>query len=110
MADQKHGRLFAIVHICGKQFKITETDLIIIQGYWPPTIGNKLNLEKVLLVGSKDFTLVGRPILNRELVSIEATVVEKTFSHIKTRFRFRKRQQFRRINCKEHASIENYLS
>ncbi|EGI67557.1 PREDICTED: 39S ribosomal protein L21, mitochondrial [Acromyrmex echinatior] len=92
------GRMFAVVQVCGKQFKITEHDIIIIEGFWPPNIGDQLKLEKVLLVGSKNFTLIGRPILNRELVSVDATVIEKTLSHTKTRFRFRPRKQYRRIN------------
>ncbi|XP_011309337.1 39S ribosomal protein L21, mitochondrial [Fopius arisanus] len=92
------SRLFAVVQVTGKQFKITESDLIIIQGYWPPQPGDKLKLEKVLLVGGTDFTLVGRPILNRELASVDATVIEKTFSHTKTFFKMRKRKQYRRIH------------
>jgi hypothetical protein len=35
------------VHICGKQFKVTTEDLIIIEGYWAPQIGDRLKLEKV---------------------------------------------------------------
>ncbi|KYM94646.1 39S ribosomal protein L21, mitochondrial, partial [Cyphomyrmex costatus] len=95
IAMDNTGRMFAIVQVCGKQFKVTEHDIIIIEGFWPPNIGDRLKLEKVLLVGSKDFTLIGRPILNRELVSIDATVIEKTLSHTKTRFRFRPRKQYR---------------
>lgn len=86
--------------MCGKQYKITENDLIIVQGYWPPNTGDKLNLEKVMMVGGTDFTLVGRPILNRESVNIEATIIEKTMSHTRTHFRYKKRKQFRRIHCK----------
>lgn len=100
IATDRIGRMFAVVQICGKQFKVTEYDIIIIEGFWPPNIGDQLKLEKVLLVGNKDFTLIGRPILNRELISIDATVIEKTLSHTKTRFRFRPRKQYRRINCK----------
>ncbi|XP_070154398.1 large ribosomal subunit protein bL21m [Polyergus mexicanus] len=98
IAMDKIGRMFAVVQVCGKQFKVTENDIIIIEGFWPPNIGDRLKLEKVLLVGNTDFTLVGRPLLNRELISIDATVIEKTLSHTKTRFRFRKRKQYRRIN------------
>ncbi|KAL6262965.1 hypothetical protein P5V15_005755 [Pogonomyrmex californicus] len=98
IAMDRIGRMFAIIQVCGKQFKVTEHDLIIIEGFWPPNIGDQLKLEKVLLVGSKDFTLVGRPILNRELVSVDATVIQKTLSHTKTRFRFLPRKQYRRIN------------
>lgn len=100
IAMDRTGRMFAVVQVCGKQFKVTENDIIIIEGFWPPNIGDRLKLEKVLLVGNTDFTLVGRPILNRELISVDATVIEKTLSHTKTRFRFRQRKQYRRINCK----------
>lgn len=41
------GRLFAVVHLCGKQYKITAGDIIVIEGYWAPTIGDKIRLEKV---------------------------------------------------------------
>ena len=33
---------------------------------------------QVLLVGGQEFTLIGRPILRRSLVKVEATVIEKT--------------------------------
>ena len=37
-------------------------------------------LLQVLLVGSKDFTLVGRPLLHKDLVKITAKVVEKNYT------------------------------
>ncbi|XP_008560228.2 39S ribosomal protein L21, mitochondrial [Microplitis demolitor] len=92
------SRLFAVVALAGKQFKVTENDLIVVQGYWPPNPGDKLKLEKILLVGGTDFTLVGRPILNRELVGVDATVIDKTFSHTKYEFRYRPRKQYKRLN------------
>lgn len=45
--NESEGRLFAVVHLCGKQFKVTAGDIIVIEGYWAPTIGDKLRLEKV---------------------------------------------------------------
>jgi hypothetical protein len=47
LQQQREGRLFAVVHICGKQFKVTTEDIIIIEGHWAPQIGDKLKLEKV---------------------------------------------------------------
>lgn len=41
------GRLFAIVHLCGKQYKVTAGDIVVIEGYWAPTIGDNIRLEKV---------------------------------------------------------------
>lgn len=100
IATKSTGRLFAVVYVGGTQFKVTESDVIIVSGHWPPQTGDKLNLEKVLLVGGKDFTLIGRPMLNRDLVSVDATVIQKTLSHTITRFRMKPRKQFRRLNCK----------
>ncbi|CAK9795528.1 39S ribosomal protein L21, mitochondrial [Anthophora plagiata] len=76
VATNSTGRLFAVIRLCGIQYKITESDIIVVE----------------------DFTLIGRPLLNRELVSIDATVIQKTLSHTITRFRMKKRKQFRRMN------------
>lgn len=94
----KNNRLFAVVHVCGKQFKITDNDLILIDGYWPPNVGDRIKLQKVLLVGGQDFTLIGRPVLDPETVNITATVVDKDLSHTRTHFERIKRKQYMRIN------------
>ncbi|XP_011180571.1 39S ribosomal protein L21, mitochondrial [Zeugodacus cucurbitae] len=98
IAERQEGRLFAIVHLCGKQFKITAGDIILVEGYWPPTIGDEIRLEKVLLAGAKDFTLIGRPLLPSGLVNVKATIIEKTLTHTKTHFKKKRRKQFMRIN------------
>ncbi|XP_022218300.2 39S ribosomal protein L21, mitochondrial [Drosophila obscura] len=98
VAKREQGRLFAVVHLCGKQFKITAGDIILVEGYWPPTIGDEISLDKVLLAGARDFTLIGRPILEPGLVTVKATVVEKTLTHTKTHFKKKRRKQYMRIN------------
>lgn len=92
------GRLFAIIQLCGKQFKITPGDIIMIEGFWHPTNGDQVRLEKVLLCGGQDFTLIGRPLLQKGLVDVQATIIEKSLSHTRTEFKFKKRKQYRRIN------------
>lgn len=52
------------------------------------------------MVGGKDFTLLGCPLLDPDLVRVEATVIEKTLSHTKLKFRMLKRQNYRRMRCK----------
>ncbi|WAR07738.1 RM21-like protein, partial [Mya arenaria] len=94
------GRLFAVVHIDGKQRKITTEDLVLINGFFPPQIGDKIRLEKVMMVGGKDFTLIGKPLLKRDMVNIEATVIEKTLSHVRVHFTMLKR--FRRLKLLQH--------
>lgn len=80
------GRLFAVVFVAGKQRLVTPEDLIVVQGTFPPNIGDKIRLEKVMCVGGRDFTLYGRPLLSKDLVNVEATVVEKTLSHCRVYF------------------------
>uniref|UniRef100_T1GHT3 Large ribosomal subunit protein bL21m n=1 Tax=Megaselia scalaris TaxID=36166 RepID=T1GHT3_MEGSC len=98
IAEKTEGRLFAVIHLCGKQFKVTAGDIILVEGYWPPTIGDQIRLEKVLLVGGNDFTLIGRPIVDKNLVDVQATIVEKTLTHTKTHFKKKRRKQYMRIN------------
>lgn len=47
VAESNEGRLFAVVHLCGKQFKVTSGDIILVEGYWPPDTGDSIKLEKV---------------------------------------------------------------
>ncbi|KAH9382189.1 hypothetical protein HPB48_021894 [Haemaphysalis longicornis] len=96
IADDATGRLFAVVSMYGKQFKVTAEDLVIIQVPMPVDIGDSIRLDKVLMVGARDFTLLGRPLLDRGLVRVDATVVEKTLSHTKRNFIFIKRSRYER--------------
>ena len=92
------GRLFAVVHLAGKQYKVTAGDIVLVEGYWEPNIGDKIRLDKVLVVGAKDFSLIGRPIVQKDLVDVQATVIEKSLTHTKTHFKKKRRKQFQRIN------------
>ncbi|XP_060694414.1 39S ribosomal protein L21, mitochondrial [Hemiscyllium ocellatum] len=91
-----YGRLFAVVHFASRQWKVTNEDLILIENHIEADCGDRIRLEKVLLVGGNDFTLIGRPLLGRDLVRVEATVVEKTESWPKINFRFKRRKRYRR--------------
>ena len=53
---------------------------------------------QVLIAGAQDFSLIGRPILQKGLVDVQATVIEKSLSHTRTVFKKKRRKQFMRIN------------
>ncbi|XP_071360160.1 large ribosomal subunit protein bL21m [Trachinotus anak] len=93
---QDFGRLFAVVHFAGRQWKVTDEDLILIENHIEAECGERIRMEKVLLVGAEDFTLIGRPLLGKELVRVEATVLEKTESWPKVHMRFWKRHRSQR--------------
>jgi len=80
IGGRSHGRLFACVYFDGVQRKFTEGDLIMLNSDLGIDIGTRITIDKVTLVGSRDFTLMGRPVLPRDLARVEATVVEKNLS------------------------------
>ncbi|XP_007466038.1 PREDICTED: 39S ribosomal protein L21, mitochondrial isoform X1 [Lipotes vexillifer] len=96
IARGRYGRLFAVVHFASHQWKVTSEDLILIENKLDVACGERIRLEKVLLVGADDFTLLGRPLLGKDLVQVEATVIEKTESWPKINMRFKKRKNYKR--------------
>lgn len=95
------GRLFAVVTVSGHQYKVTQGDIIRVTGLMPAECGEQIRLEKVCLVGGRDFTLLGKPVLPRKVTCINATIIEKTLGEdiIIKRFKRRKRyERTQRIN------------
>ncbi|PIK56790.1 putative 39S ribosomal protein L21, mitochondrial isoform X3 [Apostichopus japonicus] len=95
------GRVFAVVLIGGSQFKVTAEDLIQFVGHVEADVGERIRLEKVLLVGGDNFSVIGKPLLSSDMVRIEATVVEKTLSEKKILFRFKRRMNYKRYKGDE---------
>ena len=55
-------RIFAVVCIKGHQFKVTQDDRVMIESLGEGfEVGQQLILDEVLLVGTPDYTAVGRP-------------------------------------------------
>ena len=129
MLSDKWSRRFAIVMIAGSQFKVTTEDVIVVRNSFYPTIGDRIRLEKVMLVGDSDFSLVGKPLVrsvdthtrfcvvfrrkyillsiivnSKELVRVEATVIEKTLTNPTIIFRYQPRKDNRTMNCKLHST------
>lgn len=63
IATGQYGRLFAVVHFASHQWKVTSEDLILIENELDIECGERIRLEKVLLVGADNFTLLGKPLL-----------------------------------------------
>uniref|UniRef100_A0A803KD37 Large ribosomal subunit protein bL21m n=1 Tax=Xenopus tropicalis TaxID=8364 RepID=A0A803KD37_XENTR len=63
IATGQYERLFAVVFLASRQWKVTNEDLILINSEMGAECGDKIHLEKVLLVGSDNFTLIGKPLL-----------------------------------------------
>ena len=68
--------LFAVVFICGKQHKITVHDLLLVTQMAEVEVFSCIQLEKVLLVGSVNWSLIGTPLIPRGVVKVRASVLE----------------------------------
>ncbi|ULU02976.1 hypothetical protein L3Y34_002510 [Caenorhabditis briggsae] len=75
--SEKRQRLFAVVYVNGRQWKVSDGDLINLEGNLPLSVGDEIKLEKVLMVGGANFSLFGRPLLEPHAVTVDAVVVEK---------------------------------
>ena len=92
---------FAIAQIGPNQYKFTEGDLVKVMdlelhhtlgktdrydtGKWLASpLGQIVILNKIVMVGSENFTLLGRPVLEPTAVKVKAVVVEKTRGHSET--------------------------
>lgn len=80
-------RLFAVIHMFGQQKVITSGDLLMVGQHMPLECGQQFLINKCLILGGKDFSIIGRPILDKEVFRITATVVEKTMSDVKCSYR-----------------------
>lgn len=84
-------RLFAVVHLFGRQRLVTSGDLLAIDADIPLACGQKFLLSKCLVLGGKDFSIIGRPIIDRSSFKIHATVIEKTMTDHRCFFRHKPR-------------------
>lgn len=85
---------FAVVELSGTQFKITIDDMIVADHIESCDIGQTLPLEKVLLIGTKESTLIGRPYI--EGAKVMVVVEEKTKDKKVIAFKMRRRKNSRR--------------
>lgn len=59
--------MFAVVRIKGIQFKVCKDDRVTCE-LLPFEVGQQIELEEVLMIGTKDYTSLGRPIVEKAKV------------------------------------------
>jgi len=87
---------FAIIHVAGTQYKVTQGDVIVTNRINGPDIGQHLILDKVLLIGTKDMTAIGQPLL--ENAGVHVVVEEHTRTEKVLVFKKKRRKNYRRLN------------
>ena len=84
---------FAVVAVGGTQFKVTVDDVIIVNKLKDVDIGDVLDLDQVLLVGSRKMTIVGRPWIKEAKVVVSVEEQAKDAKKLTLKHRRRKNSQ-----------------
>lgn len=88
--------VFAVVEIGPTQFKVTPDDLVYSEKLKNLDVGDKLSLNRVLLLGNTATTIIGRPVVPGASVT---AIVEEQFLNGKVLiFKKRRRKNSRRLN------------
>lgn len=64
----------------------------------------------MLVVGGKNFTLFGRPLIQTPIVTVNATVVEKTTSYPQLRYQMVNHAKVRNMLCKWFLLARSFLT
>ena len=80
----------------GKQYKVVVGDVIVVEKMEGPDVGENIVLQKVLMVGTTDYTAIGCPIL--ATARVKAHVEEQTRTEKVRVFKKMRRKRYRRNN------------
>ena len=83
-------------HVPHRQYKVTPDDLIITEKLSGVDVNDRIRLNKVLLLGNKTETVIGRPAV--EGASVVALVEEQFLDGKVLVFKKRRRKNSRRLN------------
>ncbi|RHY25514.1 hypothetical protein DYB32_008270 [Aphanomyces invadans] len=95
-ASLEAGDVFAVVKLGATQFKVTQGDVVIAEKIIDAKVGSILDLNEVLLIGSPNQTIIGRPFIDGAVV--QARVEEQTLDKKIDIFKKKRRKNYRRWN------------
>lgn len=96
---------FAVVALNGRQYKVVTDDLLRVDQLKNFGVGDVVEADKVLLVGTRQFTLVGRPLVDNAKVVL--VVEAQTKSRKLIVFKKKRRKGYRRSFG--HRSLQSFL-
>jgi len=96
--------MFAIVKTGGKQYKVAENDVIIVEKL-AGEAGSEITLDQILMVGGEDKVTVGAPLVDG--ASVTAEVLEQGKGDKVIIFKKKRRQNYRRT--KGHRQEQTVL-
>ena len=94
-SDESEGpNVFAVIGLGGTQFKVMEGDVVITNKLPGVQVGSTFDVDKVLMIGSQDRTVVGRPSVEGAKVTLACE--EQTKAAHQIVFKKKRRQGYQR--------------
>lgn len=90
----KEDEMFAVVNISGTQHKVMKDDLILANYLKDYDINDQIVFDGVLMIGTKDFTMLGRPFVTS--AKVYATVEEQTETEKTIVFKKKRRKTYQK--------------
>jgi len=92
----EENRLFAVMHIKNRQFKVTPGDLVTVDELRHLPVGEDIILRNALMVGGVHETVIGQPLV--PAVEVHAHVREHTALADQIIFKMKRRKGYKRLN------------
>ena len=90
----KDEQIFAVFRLAGLQYKVTKDDLVMVEKL-PYDIGTQLVIDDVLLLGTPEYTLIGRPRV--DTAKIYASIEEQSKAEKVLIFKKQRRGGYKRL-------------
>lgn len=87
--------MYAVIATGGKQYRVLEGDIIEVEKI-PAEEGGSIEFNKVLLVGTDEDTMIGRPLVMQ--ATVKATLLKQMKSKKIIVFKAKRRKHYRRKN------------
>jgi len=96
--------IFAVVQIGGFQYKVVKDDVVIADKIDDVDINQQIVLDKVYMIGTKDYTSIGRPVVTS--ARVYATVEEQVMTDKVLVFKKKRRKNYKRtIGSKQPVTV-----
>lgn len=96
LSELPSTQLFAVVLISGKQHKVTVNDIILVNEIPILELYTQIKLNKILLVGGVNATVVGQPLLRHHLVNVYATLLEHRLTDPLIVFKIKRKKNYKK--------------
>ncbi|KAG9312865.1 ribosomal protein L21-like protein [Chiua virens] len=93
---------YIIASVVGRKYILTPRDVLTVPHLKDVCVGDILHLRDIHEIGSREYTLRGEPLLPRNHVKVEATVIEHTKGKMEVVFKKKRRKGYQKTIKNKH--------